>query len=355
MVTRALALAHKEIRDIMRERTIVLAILVQLFVAAFSAFLAVGLLVLYNPGAVGSTPAMDVAYAGDGGFDRAIENSPALDLERMGIDEAQAAFQTGQVSAIAQESYDDANGTRTVTLFLPEGEVRTSLLVTELKTALEEYEQELRTERADRLSQSLVYAASDAEPTVSFTFAYSVLIPLLVATPVFLAGAITADSLSDEINEGTLDLLRASPLSPAEIVVGKLLAPVLLVPAQVALWLGLLWVNGIPTANLTAIMVASTAMGTILAACGTLVAAFAQREGPTQAGYTVLVLALALLSVLAPRDPANLIARAGVGMMDAASWATVGVYVVLAVAGVALAVQVVGRRLQADQLQPGVA
>lgn len=348
-------LARKEALDILRERTIVLAMMVQLFVAAFSAFLAVGLLVLYNPGAVGTTPNMDVAYTGPGGFDARLDQAPNLDLVRMDPQEAQAAFDAGRVSAIASESYRDEQGTRTVTLVLPQDEIQTSLLVTELKEALESYERELRIDRADRIAQEIVYAPNAAQPNVSFAFAYSVLIPLLVATPVFLAGAITADSLSDEINEGTLLLLRSSPLSAGEIVVGKLITPVLLVPVQVALWLGLLWMNGIPTANVGIVLSAATAMGALLAAFGILVATVAQREGPTQAGYTVVVLALALLSLLLPQDPANLIARASVGMLDQASYATLGVYGGLAIVTLVLVVRLVTRRLQADRLQPGVA
>lgn len=352
---RALALAEKEARDILRERTIVLAVLVQLFVAAFSAFLAVGLLVLYDPGAVGRTPEMQVGYAGPGGFDDAIADAPNLELVRVDPEEGRERFRAGELDALARERYANASGIRTVSLLLPEGEVQTSLLVSELKTALDEYEHELREQRAERLQHPVLSVETGADPQVSFTFAYSVLIPLLVATPVFLAGAITADALSDEINEGTMLVLRASPLTPGEIVVGKLLAPVLLVPAQVALWLGLLWANGIPVANLPAILLASTALGAMMAAFGTLVASLLKREGPTQAAYTLLVLALALLSLLLPQDPANLIARAGVGTLNAASWLTIGIYVTVATLALAAAVHVVGDRLAADRLQPGTA
>ncbi len=352
-MTGAVSLAKKEARDILRERTIVLAILVQLFVAAFSAFLAVGLLVLYDPGAVGAAPQMQVGYSGPGGFDDVLEDSPSLELVRVDRAEGIEAFQQGRIDAFVDETYSDASGTRVTTLVLPEGEVRTSLLVTELKTALDDYERQLREDRADRLEQDVTYAETDASPTVSFTFAYSILLPLLVATPVFLSGAITADSLSDEINEDTLTLLRSTPLSAGEIVLGKMLTPVLLVPAQIAVWLGLLWFNGIPVANLPILLLFATAMGAILAGCGTLVAVVAQREGPTQAAYTLLVLALALLSVMLPQDPANLVARASVGMLDGTSYAMLGLYVATAAAVLGIAVHIVGDRMRDDRLTPG--
>jgi ABC-type Na+ efflux pump permease subunit len=352
-VSGLLALARKELGDIVRERTIVMAVLVQLFVAAFSAFLAVGLLVLYDPGAVGTAPQMQVAYNGTGGFDEALEDAPALDPVELSPSEAREAFDAGRVTAIALEHDPGPDDPRYIALTVPEGEVLSSLVVTELKSALEEHERDLRQDRADRLETPIAYADTDADPSVAFTFAYSILIPLLVATPVFLAGAITADSLSDEINEATLPLLQASPLTGTELVLGKLAAPVLLVPAQVAAWVALLWFNGLPVARLDVVLVAATLLGALVAGLGTLVAAYAQREGPTQAAYTVLVLGLALLSVLLPQDPANLVARASVGALDAASWATLGVYAAGALAAVTAAVLVVRTRLRADELRPG--
>jgi hypothetical protein len=136
-------------------------------------------------------------------------------------------------------------------------------------------------------------------------------------------------------------------------VLGKLAAPVLLVPAQVAAWVLLLSVNGLPVARLDVVLLTATVLGALLAGCGTLVAALAQREGPTQAVYTVLVLGLGLASLLAPQDPANLIARASVGALSAASWVTVGAYAALAAVVLAGAVLVVRSRLRADQLRPG--
>lgn len=350
---RALALARKEVRDILRERTIVLAVLVQLFVAAFSAFLAVGLLVLYDPGAVGQVPEMQVAYEGNGSFDEVLEDAGPLQPVEMEGEEAMDAFRDGRVAAVVSETARDGDPPRLITATVPEGEVVSSLLVTELKNALDDYEKTLREEHDERLEHPITYADTEATPSVSFTFAYSILIPLLVATPVFLAGAITADSLSDEINEGTLPVLQASPLTPGEIVLGKLAAPVLLVPVQVAAWGALLWVNGLPLARPGVVLLAATLMGTLVAGCGTIVAAYAEREGPTQAAYTVLVLALALASLFLPQDPANLVARASVDMLNGASWLTLGVYAALALAAVAGAVHVVGARLRADRLQPG--
>jgi hypothetical protein len=166
-VRRALTLAHRELRDIVRERTIVMAVLVQLFVAAFSAFLAVGLLALYDPGAVGVSPDMRIAYHGEGDFDEVLGSVDGIEVVGMDFEEAHDAFEAGRVSAVVGEYDPGDDEPRLVTATVPEDEVVTSLLVTELKSAFETYEQQLREERDQRLEHPLTYATTDAEPSVA--------------------------------------------------------------------------------------------------------------------------------------------------------------------------------------------
>ena len=56
--------ARRDVRSLSREKTIVLALLIQLFVAGFSSFLVVGLTSLYDPGSV-STGEVEMAVTGD--------------------------------------------------------------------------------------------------------------------------------------------------------------------------------------------------------------------------------------------------------------------------------------------------
>ena len=46
------AIARRELASLSREKTIVLALVIQLCIAGFSSFLVVGLPVLYDPGAI---------------------------------------------------------------------------------------------------------------------------------------------------------------------------------------------------------------------------------------------------------------------------------------------------------------
>lgn len=340
----------KEGRDILRERTIVMALVTQLFVAAFSAFLTVGLVSLYDPSAVRDFPDTEIAYVGPGGLLEELEATENLDVREMELQEALDLFRRGEIDGIVEETYTNESGPRTVTLMLPEGEVAATLLVNQIKDVLSNYERDLRIERQDRLEQEVLYVEADVSADIYLGFAYSVLLPLLVATPVFLAGAITGDSISDEINTKSMTLLRASPLSSSEIVVGKLATPVLLAPAQVLLWIFLLGANDLPVANVPELLALSFTLALLLSAASVVMAMLVRREGQTQAVYAVFVLVVGVLSLLLPQEPLNVIARLAVDTPSPATYATMLLYGALALVATGAAFWVADRQFKADRV-----
>lgn len=346
---RAWTLARKELGDILRERSIVLALLVQFFVAAFSAFLTIGLVGLYDPEAAEGHPQATIAYVGPGGFDAYLQKAGNFRIERPSIEDGVAAFHRGNYDAIVEETYANTTGERVVTLLLPESEVETTLLVTQFKALLRDYERDLRFERDDRIEETVVYVEVTAKTNVYYGFVFSTLLPLLVLTPVFLAGAVTGDSINQEIQTQTLALLRSSPISTAELVLGKMLMPVLLVPAQVSLWTFLLWINGVDVQNVVLLLGFAMVLGVLLCAGSVLVAVHVRREGQTQAAYALLVLVLLVVSFLLPREPLNLIARLGSGSAGNAELVAMALYAVVAALVFLAAVALGRRRLASDE------
>lgn len=340
----------KESRDILRERTIIMALVTQLFVAAFSAFLTVGLVSLYDPSAVRDFPDTEVAYVGPGGLLAELEATDNLQVRQLELPEALDLFRQGEIDGIIEETYTNESGPRTITLMLPEGEVAATLLVNQVKDVLTNYERDLRIERQDRLEQEVLHVESDVSADIYLGFAYSVLLPLLVATPVFLAGAITGDSISDEINTKSMTLLRASPLSSAGIVLGKLATPVLLAPAQVLLWVLLLGANDLPVSNVPTLLGLSFILALFLSAASVVMAMLVRREGQTQAVYAVFVLVVGVLSLLLPQQPLNVIARLAVDTPSAATYATILLYSALALVATGAAFWVADRQFKADQV-----
>ncbi len=344
----ALAIARKELADILRERSILVALLVQFFIAAFSAFLTVGLLGLYDPESSPAVAGARVGYIGPGGFDQFLDQ-PGLEWETYGTEEALALFEAGRLDAIVQETYDDANGTRRVTLLLPEGEVQGTLLVTRLKGLLQDYEAELRIERQDRLTQELIEVEQPSgRPPLPFGFLYGTLLPLLLLTPVFLCGAIAADSFVHEVQHGTLGLLRSAPATLGAVITGKLLVPLVLAPLQVLLWIGLLQLNGIPVAGVVVLLALAAVLALMLSGIGIAVAAAVRKQGPGQAAYALVALILAVASLLLPRDILNTIALTATDGLDAAGGSTLVLVATFAAAIGALGIWFAAVRVRRD-------
>lgn len=344
-----LAVASKELRDILRERTILVSLVVQLFVAGFSAFLSVGLTGLYDPASVAAFPQTDVGYAGDGGFAPYLD-APNLDVQRLPADAALEAFRDGRLGAVIEETRDAA-GVRHVSLLLPDGTIEATLLLTQFKGMLQDYEADLRMAGQDRLEQALVVAPQPATPEgSSFAFTYATLVPLLILTPIFLSGAIAGDAFVHEVQTRTLLILRSTPLSGPAILLGKLLVPVLLAPAQVALWLGLLRLNGIAVTGLPLILGLALVLALLMAGLGIALASLIRHEGQVQATYALVVLVLAVASLLLPHDPLNTLALAATGAMTGSAWLTVAAWVVAAAVSIGFGLPLAARRIRRDQV-----
>ncbi|MFB9824355.1 ABC transporter permease [Halobaculum roseum] len=340
-------IARRELASLRSEKTIVLALLIQLFVAAFSSFLVVGLVSLYDPGAAADY-SVDTAVAGDDAGDllRAVGETDGMDAERYPTRQAAAeAFADGRADA-ALLSTATERGTLEVRVLVPDGNVGTTLVVVRAREALRAFERLERDQRSASLSAEVLELPPRAGSSPYFGFTYTVLVPLLLFLPVFIAGSVTVDSLTEELERGTLELLRVAPVTMTDIVEGKLLAAAGLAPVQAALWLALLSANG------TAIAPSPTAIGTVtgvvgllaltaglaamVTALGAALALTAPDRRAAQTVYSLGVLGLFGAAALSPANPANVAAKLAVGSADPAS--SLAVVALVVAGGIAVAV-----------------
>ncbi|MFB6354885.1 MAG: ABC transporter permease [Halobacteriales archaeon] len=328
-------MAGRELASLRREKTIVLALLIQLFIAAFSSFLLVGLVSLYDPGAVAGTGiAIGVAGNASGTVTGAVaDDGPWRLVEYDDGGDAEAAFRAGRVDALLLAEETRA-GRIAVEALVPDESVRSTVVVVELRAALEALERERRQALAHRLERPPVPVPDVPASPPTFAFTYTVLLPLLVFLPVFISGSVAADAITEELDAGTLELLRVTPLSAVEIVEGKMLAMAALAPAQAALWLGLLWLNGTRVARPLAILALVAATATVVVVLGTGLALGLRDRQSTQLVYSLGVIVLFVAASALPETPANAVARLAVGSHGPATLAMVAEYVVIGVAAV---------------------
>ncbi|WP_440765360.1 ABC transporter permease [Natronorubrum sp. DTA7] len=347
------AVARRELGSLRSEKTIVLALAIQLVIAGFSSFLVVGLVSLYDPGSAEGYGA-EIVIVGEGAED--VQQLRALADERDGLeptvagssDEAIQAFDDGRFEAVLEVSRD-AEDRLVVGVTAADDGLETTLLVVQLQDLLEALEHEERVANVDSLEEPplTVPTEGNASPYVAFT--YTVLVPLLLFLPVFISGSIVVDSLIEERSRGTLELLRVSPLSLVDIADAKLLSIAALAPLQAAAWLVLLAVNGTGIASPTALIVLVSALALLVTAAGTGVAFVAPDRRQAQIGYSVGIVAALVVATLLPEHPANTVAKFAIGSPTATAWLSLAGYCLVAVV-VFIGVRSAIARLDADSL-----
>ena len=345
------AIARRELRSLRSEKTILLAIAIQLFIAAFSSFLVVGLVSLSDPGAVDDYQT-EVAVTGSD-----TDTLLAVANERNGItareydrEAAYDAFDDGRVSAVLDANRTE-DGRLSVRATAPEEGIRTTLLVVQLRETLSQVERIERQQNADagRLERAPLPVPDEvgASPYVGFT--YTVLVPLLCFLPVFISGSIAVDSLIEERQRGTLELLRVAPPSLAAILDAKLLAMAGLAPLQVIVWLGLLAINGTTIAGPAALVALVAALSTLVVAVGIAIALWAPDRRQAQLLYSAVTVGVLVVATGLPKHPANTVAKFAIGNPTRTTWGLLAGYGLLAVVAV-LALRIGVGRLESEAL-----
>jgi len=327
------AIARRDLASLSREKTIVLALLIQLFVAAFSSFLVVGLTSLYDPGSV-SAGEVTVGVSGNAAEDlaRATSSIDGIDVVRFPSEEgAVAAFESGRLDTVLLANRAPSAQIN-VEATAPEGSLRTTLIVVQIREVLEEFERQEREERTEYVDNELVPLPPEVEASPYFGFTYTILLPLLLFLPPFISGSVAVDAITEEIERGTLELLRVAPVRLIDIVDGKAAAMALLAPLQAILWIALVSVNGIAVSNVLPLLLTVGSMATIVVVIGVVLGLYLGERRSAQLIYSVGVLALFAAAVFLPEHPATTVAKLAVDSASATTYLLVGFYAAFAVA-----------------------
>ncbi|MFW5922515.1 MAG: ABC transporter permease, partial [Halodesulfurarchaeum sp.] len=320
-----LRLARRELASLRSEKTIVLALIIQLFIAAFSSFLVVGLVSLYDPGSTTGAYTVQMGVSGpaaeelDRLADQATSREAAIYDSRAA---AMDAFADRRVDTVLHTETNE-DGRIHVEAIAPEGDFRTTLIVTQIKAALSDLEREKRAALTSNLERDPLPVPPPADSNPYFGFTYTVLVPVLVFLPAFISGSIAADSLAEELERDTITLLRVTPLSISQIVDGKAIAMIAIAPAQAGLWLLFLQLNGTDIANPAKILLLVTALTGVLVVIGAALAIRIGVRREAQLLFSMLALALFGGSLLLPENPPNLVAKLAIGSPTSVSYVTI--------------------------------
>ena len=329
MIFPFLAVVKKELISVFRDRTIIISVLIQLFIASFSSGLLLGMLSLYDADTImrvsGAGFKIGVVGESDGVLASYMTDRGLSVTEFSSLTDAQNAFYSGQILAFVTMP-QSGDGLTEISLYLPESDAVSSLIRMVIQEPLKQYENYLRAQNGIEVR----YADLAGKPAVSFEFVYSVLIPMLMFFPAFVAGSMSIDMLTEEIENKTLQTLLSAPLTVSGMVSAKIVAAVLLAITQCVAWLGLLHLNGIAIQNIGWILVLALFIAGITSTAAAISASFFQDRERSQFIYSLFLLAGVGVSTMLRISPITTLSRLAIGDAYTNGWNVMVFAVVLA-------------------------
>lgn len=306
------AIVKKELRSVTRDKTIMIAIFIQLFIASFSSVILVGLLAFYDPESIGLNTRLStrVGVIGDAGSplvrflkDRNLKvttfSSP-LDAEN--------AFKAGTVDTVIFIPEDSGNVVD-MQLFLPESESLSTMILMILKEPMKRYENYLR----EKQGVQVRYTDIKGLPPTTYEFRYSFIIPILMFFPAFVAGSMVIDSISEELENHTLETLWAAPVSLNLIFGAKIAAALFLAAVQCVLWSILLRFNGIRIQNQGLVLLLAALIAAIIAVGSALISTYFKDRERSQFIYSLFISLAGGMSYFFDLSPIALMTRFATG------------------------------------------
>ena len=319
MIIPFLAVIKKELGSVVRDRTIIISILIQLFIASFSSALLLGMLSLYDPDTImqfeGAGIKIGVINSSDNLLGSFMSKRGLQVIQYAALTDANAAFYRGEVIAIV-DAPQDANGITEINLYLPDSDTVSSLIRMVIQEPLKQYENYLRAEKGIEVQ----YADLKGKPSTSFEFVYSVLIPMLMFFPAFVAGNMSVDSITEEVENNTLQTLLSAPLTVNGVISAKIVASVILSISQCIAWLSLLQLNGITIQNTGWILLLALVIAGITSTSAALGTILLKDRERSQFIYSLMLLAAAAISTLLKLSPITTLSRLAVGDFYTSGW-----------------------------------
>ena len=324
---RVRAVMKKDLGGLANEKTILFAILLQLFVAMFSSFLMVGLTALYDPSSVAgySQVQYPIGYSGeDSPLLGILESQPDLRVHRLDLSTAVALLEERQIAAViaVPETAPDADEPVKVTIYTLQNDIQTAIVSQKIRESLITYEEYLREVRSTRLSvEPAALQFPGTGGTASFyEFVYGLLVPLLLFMPAVICSALVIDLITEEFHQHTLDTLLATPVTVAEVIWGKVLACILLVILQVGAWLVLLTANGIVIFGIPWILVHVVLASLTLILAGSLIALHYRERTAAQVVFSLAVVVLMIVVLSIPGNQFSTVVSLATGSGAPGQW-----------------------------------
>lgn len=307
-----LSMVIRELKSVRKEKTILLAILIQLFIASCSSILIIGLMAFYDPDSIGTNTNVNIRVGviseDDGLFSSFLHRRNLRAIEFDNASKAEAAFAAGTIDSIVYIP-KSTSGVINIKLVLPDMDARATIVLMVLKSPLKNYENFLREQQGVHVR----YNDMGGKPNTTYEFLYTIIIPVLMFFPAFIAGSMVVDSISEEIENKTLATLLSAPVSLTRVFSAKILASIVIAVIQCVLWALLLKANNFSIQNLGLVLIFSMIIAATVALTALMVSMLFRDRERSQFVYSIIIVVAVGIGYFMNPSPFGIIARLATG------------------------------------------
>lgn len=314
-------IAKKVFKDLMREKTIVFAIFLQLFIILTSSIIITNANALFNPEQVIQEP-IHIGITGDSYLRQKVatyfETSKLIASVYPEEEVTLSKFEEGVIDAVIIVNRSKDYYPIYLSVIIPKGDIKSSVITSEVKEALQVFENELRDDNlaeisAIRLDKLKIKNKSNSITTQVFEALYSILIPFLLLLPGVLLGGLIIDILVEEMETKTLNLLMIITTF-RKYLFEIILAVMGLSMLQVLTWELLLSLKGIVINNLPYITGLILFLNFVMFIACVLLSILIKEKTRAHLVYSFLVILLFATAPLFRMNPIRVISRLAIGL-----------------------------------------
>lgn len=329
-------IGKKIVKDLLREKTIVFTILLQLFIIMASSIILTNSNVLFNPEIMNTA----IGFGFYGEHEHADELITLFEEDDENIifvkryetkQDALADFEANRIDAII--GFSASERPVLVEVSLPKGDIKTSMATTIVRDKLQVFEDYLRQKEIedDRLIELTLLNVRNKASSASaslFEALYNIVIPFLILLPGILLGGLIIDVLFEDLETKTINLLMIITTF-RKYLYELLLTVLLLTVVQVIFWEFILLAKGIIISHLALITSLTLFINLIMFMVAILLTLLFQEKTRAQITYSFVIILLFVSAPLSMYNPIRMITKLSVGLLETPFYIYSGILVAI--------------------------
>ena len=305
----SITIALKDLKSLRREKTIAFVLVLLLFVASFSSLVVTGITLLYSP--TGYTN----AKIGLVGKARVF----SLIVHPLHYDDLASALKDlvdGKIDAVVVFN-ENLTATNYITVYVPKEDVKAIKAILFLRHELEKYQNVLRRMRGIPTLKIVAYENGRIVDvpegySMKFKFVYVMLIPLLSLTTAIISSAFVVDSICEEFERNTIEVLL-SAVGLSDIILGKVMASLIISSLLTIFWMLMLALNRIAIVDPISTFLSTLSLCLLMVSLALISSSYEPIREKAQIIFSLAVISMIVVMFSFPLSPLGVLVKASVG------------------------------------------